>query len=393
MTRLLPVLNGHPEELRLLANALMGSASRLSAVNTVLLTLRAGAHWQSDSGRLFEAAVQAPPPVIAAVIDRYAGAARAIRALAGDLEEAQEVITGAITSHREAWRRHDVFMDRLGFVTDPVEQVDIERDIHAELVIIDAAERRHTAAVHRHREADRLCARQLRKLADDILDDPTGYTVLVNTGKVAKPVALFGGFFRGPARLIGVAGVGAGILSNVGLLVFYDEGSWKEIGVNALTSVVTTAGSVLVASSLVGGKLVIAGGKRVFSKTANPSTGFRLGAGIRKTTDDWILATKQKLGLPVPKQLPRVPDRPTFTGPRASKLQKGRGLLQKKIDDAFVNNFELAMANGRGAQIMFVAGVTAQKAPAVVKRINSVQDRFAPKPDPEPVEKPEDTRG
>jgi hypothetical protein len=376
VTRLLPVLAGRPEGLRVLAGSLMGGAARLSAVNTVLLGLRAGAHWQSDSGRLFEAAVQAPPPVIAAVIERYAGAAGAIRALAAELEECQEEVTAALCSHREGWRRHDVLLDRLGFASDPGERACLERAIHDELVVIDAAQRRHAAAVERHTEADRRCARQLQALADDVLADPTGYTVLVTTKAVARPVATTGSLLPGPLRLVGVAGVSAGVGSVVGLLLLYGEGSWKQLGLNALTSVVTTAGSVLVAGSLVGGKVVLEAGQRVFTKSANPSTLARVRSGVRSTRDDWISATRRRLGLPVAPTPPRVPDRPTFGG--GSPLRKVANLAQKKVDDAFVNNWQLATANGKGAQTMFVAGITTQKAPALLKQVDSVHDRFAP---------------
>lgn len=375
MTRLLPVLDGHPDQLRTLANALMGGASRLSAVNTVLLGLRAGASWDSDSGRLFESGVQAPPPVIAAVVERYAGAAQALRTLADELEEAQREITGAIASHREAWRRHDALMDRRGLATAPLEQQDLERAMTAEIIVVNDAERRHAAAVQRHREADRRCARQLRALADDVLDDPTGYTWLVFSGKASRPVALVGGMLPGPAKLVGVAGVAAGAVSEVGLLLFYDEGSWKQIGVNVLTSTVTTCGSVLVAGSGIGATAVTQGGRRLFTRTANPSTGFRIGAGARQTYDDWVLATRRKLGLKVPTTLPRVPARPRLPDP--SVMGKVGNLVVRKADEAFINSWELAMANGNGARAMFVAGITAQKAPAVVKQVNSVHDRLS----------------
>ena len=385
MTHFLPLLGGHPYQLRILADSLMGSASRLSAVNTVLLGLRAGAHWDSDSGRLFEAGVHAPPPIIAAVIERYAGAAQAIRTLADELEEAQREVTRAIASHREAWRRHDALMDRRGFATDPLEQQDLERAMTAEVVVVNDAERRHTAAVDRHREADRRCARQLRALADDVLDDPTGYSRLVNSGKVSRPVALVGGMLPGQAKLIGVAGVAAGAISEEGLLLLYDEGSWKQIGVNVLTSAVTTCGSVLVAGSGIGAKAVTEGGKRVFSRTANPSTGFRVGAGARQTYDDWFLATRQRLGLKVPTTLPRVPARPRMSDP--STMGRVGNFVVKKADDAFINSWELAMANGNGARAMFVAGITTQKAPAVVKQVNSVHDRLTTQPEKKSEEK------
>lgn len=385
MTSFLPTLNGHPDQLRRLADSLMGGASRLSAINTVLLGLRAGARWDSDSGRLFEAAVQAPPPVIAAVIERYAGAAQAVRSLAEALEEAQHDVTASIASNTEAQRRHDILMVQRGRAIDPLEQHQLVRAIAAEVAVMEAAQRRHLSAIHRHMEADRRCARQLRALAKDAVDDPTGYTWMVNSGNVAKPVALMGGMLPGQAKLVGVAGIAAGAVSQVGLLLFYDEGSWKQIGVNVLSSAITVVGSVMVAGAGVGGRAVIEGGKRVFTKTANPSTGFRLGAGARQTYDDWILATRQKLGLKVPATMPRVPPRPRMPNP--SKMGKVGNFARQKADDAFINSWELAMANGKGAQAMFVAGITTQKGPAVVKQINTVHDRLTAPPEKKAEEK------
>lgn len=385
MTRLLPVLTGHPHQLRGLADSLMGSASRLSAVNTVLLGLRAGAEWDSDSGRLFESAVQAPPPIIAAAIERYAGAARSLRTLADELEEAQREVTEAIVSNTEAWRRHDDFMERRGLAVDPVEQQDLERAMNAEVALVHVMERRHLAAVHRYREADRRCARGLRALAQDVLDDPTGYTWLANTGKAATPVALVGGLLPGPGRLVGVAGIAGGALSRVGLLVLYDEGSWKQLGVNVLSSAVTTFGSVLVAGARIGGKVAIEGGERIFTKTANPSTGFRVGAGARSTFDDWVDGWRRKVGLPV---IPKVPPVPPRALPEAETwFQRGTNAGRTALDNAVVNSWQLATANGPQAQRMFVAGVTLRTGPAVAKQVNGVHDRLTPPPEEKSEEK------
>lgn len=378
MTRFLPVLTGHVHQLRSLADSLMGGASRLSAVNTVLLGLRAGAEWDSDSGRLFESAVQAPPPIIAAAVERYAGAGQALRVLADELEDAQRDVTEAIVSSNEAWRRHDLFMERRGFAVDPVEQQDLERAMTAEVAIADVAHRRHTAAVHRYREADRRCARMLGALAQDVLDDPTGYTWLVNAGKVAAPVAMVGSRLPGKLRLVGVAGAAAGATCQVGLLVLYDEGSWKQVGANLLTSAVTTSGSVLVAGSGVGAKVILEGGRRVFTKTANPSTGFRIGAGARSTFDDWLDGWRRKVGLPVTPKVPSVPPRPLPTAD--TWFQRRRNAAWTKLDNAVVNNWKLATANGPQAQRMFVAGVTLQRAPTVAMQVNDVHDRLSGRP-------------
>ncbi|WP_404383479.1 hypothetical protein LL946_18835 [Knoellia locipacati] len=373
MSRTLLPLEGRPEGLRGLADVLSGGATRLAAINTVLLGLRAGARWDSPSGHAFESAVQAPPPVIAAVIERYAGAARSLRTFADELEEAQHTVGEALASHREAWRRHDTFMERRGVAVDSVEQQDLERAMNAEVAVIAEAERRHAVAAMRQTEADRACARTLRALARDALDDPTAYSALVAGGAASRPAALVGGVLPGRFRLVGAAGAAVGTLTQVGLLVLYDEGSWKEVGTNVLGAAVTALGSVLVAGSAVGARAVATGGRRVFGKTANPTMGFRLGAGARTTFDDWVDGWRTKVGLAVrPRPSPVVP-RPL--PPATSVAGKARNATLRAVDGAFLDSWRMASASGPQAQRMFVAGVTIQQAPTVAKQVSNTLER------------------
>ncbi|GGB88674.1 hypothetical protein [Knoellia flava] len=372
MTRALLPLPGHPDRLRMLADALAGGAARLSAVNTVLLGLRAGVRWDSPSGHAFEAAVQGPPTVIAAVIERYAGASRALRTLADALEAAQDEVARATIAHDEAWRRHDAFMSRRGFAVDPVEQQDLERAMNAEIALIDDAERRHARAVELHREADRSCTRALRALARDGIEDTTAYTAVVGAGTMSKPVAMVGGMLPGRLKLIGVAGAATGTLSEVGLLVFYDEGSWKQVGMNALVAVGTAAGSVMVAGSALGVRVAVDGGRRVFTKVANPSTGSRLGAGARTTFDDWVRGWRVKAGLPVAPAQVRIPPRPL---PAATSMTgKAVNAATRAVDNAVLDGWRVATASGPDAQRMFVAGMTLKHAPTVAAKVDKVHD-------------------
>lgn len=375
MTRALLPLDGYPERLLVLAEALTGGATRLSAVNTVLLGLRAGVRWDSPAGHAFETAVQAPPPVIAALIERYAGAARALRTLAAELEDAHHDVDMALRSHSEAWRRHDVFLQRRDVAVDPVEQQDLERAMNAEVAVVAEAERRHGQAVHRRTEADRACARTLRALARDVLDDPSGYTWLANTDTVSKPVALVGGMLPGYFKLVGVGGVVAGAVSRVGLLVLYDEGSWKEIGVNVFETGVMAFGSVLVSGSAVGVRVAVVGGRRLFTKVDNPTTGFRIGAGTRTTFDDWVRGWRTRAGLPVQPRPIRVPSRPV--PPAATFPDKVRNAVTREVDSAFLDSWRMATAGGAEAQHMFVAGMTLKQAPKVVSHVDGALDREA----------------
>lgn len=370
MTTRLTWLGGQPEGLRILARALKGSAVRLSDVNGALRDVCAASDWDSDAGRAFAAEAQGPPWVIACLITRYSGASAALHTLAGALEEAQGEVSAAMSSHAEAWRRHNVLLDRLSFATDPVEQQDIERSIHSELVIIDAAEKRHTAACRRAKDADLACARQFRALAEDALDDPTGYTWLVNAGKVSGPVAMVGAKLPGQGKLIGVAGGMVGVASQVSLLVFYDEGSWKDLAVNLGTSVVVMTGGALVAGSAVGGKAVLDKGIRTFTKEANHTTGFRIGAGVRTSFDGWSDGWRKKLGLIVPVRAV-VPSRPVAPG--GTWLTKATNKAVSRADRSFVDGWRLATVNGPQAQRMFVAGITLKQGPGVVNQAASAK--------------------
>jgi len=380
VSRTLLPLPGHPERLRMLADALAGGAARLSAVNTVLLGLRAGVRWDSPSGHAFEAAVQAPPPVIAAVIERYAGASRALRTLADALEVAQDEVAQATRAHHEAWRRHDVFLARRDVAVDAVERADLERAMNSQVALVAEAERRHSRAVEHHREADRSCARGLRALARDEIDDPTAYSALVATGTASGPVAMVGGMLPGRLKLAGLAGAAGRTLSELGLLVLYDEGSWKQVGRNALVAVGTAAGSAMVAGSALGVRVAVERGQRVFTKVGNPSTGFRLGAGVRTTFDDWVTGWRRRLGQQVPPTPPKVVPRPVPASP--TLVQRVGHRAQRAVDDAFLDGWRVASASGPQAQQMFVAGMTLKQGPKLVQQAAATHERFTP-PSPE----------
>ncbi|MFW5474715.1 hypothetical protein ACOCJ5_15510 [Knoellia sp. CPCC 206450] len=378
MSRTLLPLPGHPQRLRMLADALAGGAARLSAVNTVLLGLRAGVRWDSPSGHAFEAAVQAPPPVIAAVIERYAGASRALRTLADALETAQDEVARATHAHHEAWRRHDLFLARRDVAVDPVERGDLERAMDSQVALVAEAERRHARAVEHHREADRSCARALRLLARDAIDDTTAYTAVVGAGTVSNRVAMVGGMLPGRLKLIGVAGAATGTLSDAFLLVLWDEGSWKEVGKDALVAVGTAAGSVMVAGSALGVRVAVQGGRRVFTKVCNPSTGIRIGAGARTTFDDWVTGWRRRLGQDVAATPPRIVPRPLPPVPTVAQRVGHRA--QRAVDDAFLDGWRAASASGHGAQQMFVAGMTLRQGPKVAKQVGGVHDRLTTPP-------------
>lgn len=366
MTTRLVWLGGDPEGLRILSRSFRGSAARLSSINDALRDVCAASEWDSDAGRAFALAAEQPQWVMACLVTRYAGAAQALATLAGALEEAQGEVSAAMSSHSEGWRRHNVLVERLAWANGPVEQADIERSIHSELVIIDAAERRHAAACHRAKDADRACARVLRSLAEDALDDPRGYTWLVNAGKVSSPVTTVGGFLPGKFKLIGVAGALAGTASEISLLVFYDEGSWKDIGVNLAVSGMKVAGGALIAGSAAGARVLLKGGERVFTKTANPAVGERIGTGARKTLDDWTDGWRKKLGLKVPVR-DVVPPRQIPVSDSWAK--QARFKARTLADQKFVDGWKLATVNGRQAQTMFVAGITLKQGPGVVNTV------------------------
>lgn len=366
MTRQLGWLTGRPEQLRVLAETLTGSASRLSAVNATLMGLRVESAWESDSGRAFAAAADEPPPVIARVVERYVGAAGALRTLADELDVIQAEVSAVLPMHKEGWRRHDLFMERLGFATDPVEQQDLERSIHAELVVIDEAERRHARACRDHEEADRRCARVLRTLAQDAIDDPTGYTWLTNTRKVTKWTTLGGMKLPYVGKFVGLASGVIDAGADVALLLIYDEGSWKSVGSNILSTAVAATGNSMIAGSGLGVTASVTGGRRVFTQTGAPSTGYRLGAGGRQTFDKYVNVWRGALGLPVRTVGPKFVPKPLSQA--ITPVDRAGNALRSKVDAAVLEGWERATASGPAAQRMFVAGTTLKHAPSAVEK-------------------------
>ena len=188
--RVLAPVEGDPESVRVLAATLRAGAARLAQVNGVLTGLKAGASWDSPAGEVFEAAVHRSPPVIDALIDRYAGAALALVTFADALEPAQRRAQAASESHEAAL----IDLRRLeeAAVTaqaDPVMAEAVRRRQGEAMERAVEAGHRHARAHDEAREANRHLARCLRALADDILDDPWHYSAFAAAAEASQELA------------------------------------------------------------------------------------------------------------------------------------------------------------------------------------------------------------
>ena len=373
-------VEGDPESVRALAGALRAGATRLAQVNEVLAGIRAGASWDSPAGEVFEAAVQQSPPVVDALVDRYAGAAVALATFADALEEVQARARSAGEDHRAALADHRRLEEEAVLHHgDPVAAELTRRRLGEAMGRVLRAERAHARAWEDFGTADRHLARRLRTLADDILDDPWHYSAFAAGDSAAAEAAAIPSLARRSSVLgsVGVAGAVVGTVSQVGLLVFYGEGSWKQVGVNA-----TSATVGLGARGLRRGSLSGAGATSRLADRSRGYAGEPLSARQR-----FLIGTREELHRSQPRlaraldgrtppsrmvvPLDALPPMPSTKhlplGQRAQVWRAQAGVLvRRRADEAFLDDWRAATAGGAVAQRMFVGGVTLQRVvPAV----------------------------
>ncbi len=386
-------IEGNPDSVRILASALTSGAAKLSAINHVLVNLKAGASWDSPSGELFEQSVQESPPLLDALIDRYAGAAAALRTFAGELGEAQASAQRAIERKKAQSFVYAALEDQMAARMDAGQPWnDVLQSQNEVLADMNAADASHAVALERFEAADRLLARRLRVLAEDILDDSWHYTALTKVQGFSQGLASLPGWSRKAPVLGQVLMVSDAVstLSQVALRVFYDEGSWKEIGINTTASV-----TMLGASSLKNGALA----------ASRPMS--RLVDGRRAHLGE-SLSTKERISLgtldALKEQYPRaskfidpdvalsrmiVPldDVPALASTAGLSVKQkvqawrvhGRALATRKADEVFFDNWRAVSAGGANAQRMFIAGSTLER--AVPKVQEGAVNTFVEKPE------------
>ncbi|PRY56096.1 hypothetical protein BCF74_12045 [Knoellia remsis] len=372
--QVLPQIEGDYTSAMAPADALSTGAARLSSINATLVGIKAGSSWESPAGEAFADAVRESPPLLDALIDRYRGAATAIRALADVLVETQVEARRAEELRSGAWFTYQSLEDRLvALAGQEPETSELSRLQIEQVDWMNRATERHRRAWDRFTEADERCAVALRRLADDILDDSATYTALAKMQNYSEEIASIPSVFRrGPVAALTTTGDVMGTVSDAALLIFYSEGSWKKVGVNVAARAASYgAGRLTVGSQL---------GARPFSRVADQSRGYvgdrqltfgyRVGASIREGVH--TAYPKISKGLD-PKYSPErmivaltPPAMPAFKGMswgQKAAAAKTYAVTQARYqaDKTFLDGWRAATAGGTTAQRMYVAGVTLER--------------------------------
>lgn len=386
-------IEGNAESVRTLAAALTSGAAKLSAINAVLVNIKAGSSWDSPAGEVFEQSVRESPPLLDALVDRYAGAALGLRTFAEELDEAQSSSQRAIEWNRREQTAYMAINDQMDARMEAGQPWD---DLLARQNVvlgrINKAQRLHAQAWARFDEADRRLARRLRTLAEDILDDSWHYTALTKVQGFSQGVASLPSFTRA-APVVGQVGMAGGVVSTASgmvLLVFYGEGGWKEVATNAMASVTGLGARALKTGALAGA--------RPMSRLSDGRRGY-LGDSL-PTRDRFLIGTRQELhkkypkpGRPVDPQaspsrlvvplgtLPTMA--PTARLPIKQKVQiwraQGAALARRQADEKFFDSWRAVSAGGPNAQRMFLAGSTLEKVTPKAKGF--AKERLIDKPD------------
>lgn len=382
---ILQPIEGNEDSVRSLAAALTAGAAKLSAINAVLVNIKAGSTWDSPAGELFEQSVRESPPLLDALVDRYAGAAAALRDFAGELGREQASAQRAIewrSAEYSVYRALDEQMASRMSAGEPWDDLlTLQNQV---LGNMNQAQRRHADAWQRFDTADRRLAHTLRVLADDILDDSWHYAAVA---KVQGVSTSFDDVLNLPGEIPGfgvVYGLGASKVpllgqvmtataatrtaSTAALKVFYGEGSWKEVGVNAAATVVGRAGSGMVKGATHKAERFPLPGRLLGKVTGDTSLAGRERAiaGMRKEWAD-SRASFEKHVFPVrspgvvPKELP-------LPGPLGLRQKVVAGVAKSNV-----GQWQLATAGGSTAQKMFASGVTLQQGAKASRKLAEPQ--------------------
>ena len=402
----LPPLPGHAGAVRLLADRLASTATRLSALASVLARLREGATWVGPAGEAFGARLRDVGPVLDAVSVRLGGAAPALRSFADAMEEAQRVVARAVLDVDEAQHAYAVLEDRAAaLVTGGAGDDDPGMLLvrHLQLAQVEAeqlARARHLAAAERFHEADQRCAAVLRALSVDELADSVPYRVLVGARTVGHDLATLAPATAAMPELgpvVSLAG-GVAVAADATLLVAYDEGDAGALAVSAALSGLGAAGGVLRAGATAGAERTAAG----VVSTARLTGQQRLALGVvheARRRRDALRASfrvppdrgtpSARIGGPPPRAVVRGANGGggSTLGPGLSvpavlgRVRAGthravagaRSAAVARVDRAFLDDWRLATANGPQAERMYAAGVTLEAAAAGGRKTASLE--------------------
>lgn len=384
---ILQPLPGNPDGIRVLADRLTASARRTAAITGVLARLRGGATWVSTAGEAFGARLGEVPPVLDAVSARLGGAAGPLRALADVMEEVQRVVEGAIRDDSDAQAGYAVLEDRAyvlvsGGSGEESPDLLVVRHLQREqLRVREMAHLRHAAAWERFREADRRCSATLRALSGDALADSGLYRLASGASTVGRDLASVGTVAAVVPQLKGVAFSGGviGAVGDASLLVGYDEGSWSDLGKSTALAATGGAGGVLKAAGAAGARRTASGVVVTRRLTAQQ----RLAVGVATQARARRDAIRVKFEVPPDRGTPsRFLGGPTpapVKGPlvkvsRRQVVQRVRSAAQAKADQAFLDGWRLASANGPQAQGMYASGVTLEVATKAAAKVPTEVD-------------------
>lgn len=251
MSLLRPV-GGSPEGVLAVADALAAGAARLDAVRSVLAGTGPDARWDGEAGRAFGERVGGFPPVLDAVVQRYAGAAAALRTLADVLAEVQRVTTAAVHTSDEAEQVYAVLEDR-AYARIAAGAAEGDADVSAlrrlqteQMARSRDADLAHAAALGRFGEADRLCAARLRALAEDSLVDSHLYRALATAQDAGTAAAEVGtlGVAIPPLRPVGLVGGVVASGAQATILLGWGDGDWGAVATGAALAAVGAMGAV-----------------------------------------------------------------------------------------------------------------------------------------------------
>lgn len=390
---LLQPIEGNADSVRGLAASLTSGAAKLSAINAVLVNIKAGSDWDSPAGELFEQSVHESPPLLDALIDRYAGAALALRTFAGELGEAQARAQAAIDWKKAESSVYAALDEQMAARMDAGEPWDDLKQLQDQVLgNMNTADRDHARAWQQFETADRLLARRLRVLAEDLLDDSWHYTAVTKVLSVSQGVASVPAFTRALPILGQVVTAAAAVssITEIGLLVFYGEGSWKQVGINGAANATGFGAKALKTGALAKAAPIsrIVDGKRGYLGESMP------------TKERFLIGTREELHRKYPKlantldphaspsrlvvPLDNLPTMaPTKGLPVKQQAQIWRAhataVARRQADKAFFDQWKAVTAGGPNAQRMFVAGTTLEK--VVPKARDAANGMVAAKPE------------
>lgn len=375
---ILQPLPGDAEVVRTLAGELRARGERMADLAGLLARLRdASTVWESPAGVVFATRLSGLPPSLDLVVDRYVAASAALIDLAQVLGREQPTVQACVEEENEAQRRILLIEDELARLAasgvgrgDPLYEV-LLTDQRREVARAQEARARHTAAWARFTEADARCAAALEAAAADRLEDSVAYRTVRGAGEAADAVAALGalGTLHPGFKAAGVVGAGASSVSDAVMLLAYDEGSWGDLAADVAFAATTGTGSALKAGSALTGQLSRAERIRAGMAAATRTK-------VQDVLDPLRLSPFARPGALRP-SLPTIATRGSF-GARGL-LTKGVNAARSALDRALLDDWRLAVRNGRDARVHFVTGEALVRGSWLTQ---TVVNRLGPAPRP-----------